>query len=565
MTAITRIYTAHIATEIERRFTHLLDISDVKSASQAQRSMAIKTRGLAAYALVCLVPGLSDADAANHVTDGSGDCGIDALYVQPTTSAIFVVQSKWHDEGTGSIGLGDLRNTIGGIKYLMDSRYDRFNSKFANILPQVESAFDNVNVSVNLAIAVTGSSTLAQEPQTALDDFIEEMNEISELLAISHLGLADLRRFLTSGSGGAKIDMDVTLLNWGLLTDPYTAYYGLIEAATVASWYKQYGGQLFDQNLRKALGATPVNSSLIKTLTDEPQNFWYFNNGITVLSESVDKTMRGGASRQSGDFQIKGLSIVNGAQTVSSIANVARSAPEKLGNVSVWIRIISLRDAPDGFATEVTRTTNTQNSVESRDFLSLDPEQDRLRTDMVLSLKKSYVFRRGEIAPKPDQGCTVQEAIISLACAKEDSTFAVLAKSAIGRLEERDGRYYPQLFNSKRTVFELWQSVVIYRAIETALLALRSELLGRDRAVAQQGNRIIAHIVMRDLGGLNSFGREMESKTFENLIDSIPVKTKEALESLIAAVTKLYPANYITSLFKNASKCDSLVAQVASN
>jgi hypothetical protein len=37
-----------------------------------------------------------------------------------------------------------------------------------------------------------------------------------------------------------------------------------------------------------------VNNLVLETITDNPANFWYFNNGVTALCESIDKAPAGG-------------------------------------------------------------------------------------------------------------------------------------------------------------------------------------------------------------------------------------------------------------------------------
>lgn len=555
MSAITRIHATHIATAVSDRFKAHLNLTDVATAPAHAQETATKTRGLAAFALQSVVADLDAVAAAKHVTDGTEDNGIDALYVDMRDKRIYVVQTKWHDEGTGSINVGDMHKTVSGLRDLTEERFDRFNSKFASILPDVEAALSDPGVTFCLVVAITGASTLAPPVQNVVDDALAEMNEISEMLTVRILGLSELHQILREGGAAPKIDIDVTLEGWGSVSEPYAAFYGVVDGASVAKWYLDHGGRLFDDNLRKALGFTSVNSELLETIESEPENFWYFNNGITALCDSVNKTGKGGASRVSGEFVVRGMSIVNGAQTVSSLAEKYKADTTALDSVRIWIRLISLEGCPDEFATDVTRATNTQNVVESRDFLSLDPTQQRLQDDIRLSLGKRYVFKRGEVAPDPNDGCTVSDALVALACANSDSTLAVLAKSAVGRLEDRRGRYYPRLFRNSTTAFEVWQSVQIHRAIERRLLQLRAVSQGKKKAVAMQGNRMVAHAVFQKIRATHDLTREISEPQWSSLLGEVPDLTGTVLDVLSDHVEKAYSSNYVTSLFKNAAKC----------
>jgi hypothetical protein len=101
-----------------------------------------------------------------------------------------------------------------------------------------------------------------------------------------------------------------------------------------------------------------------ETLDKDESHFWYFNNGLTALCSSVRRLARGAGSRNVGEFMLEGVSIVNGAQTVSAIARAAkvRGAANPL-QARVWVRFISLEGCPPEFASQVTEATNTQNTA----------------------------------------------------------------------------------------------------------------------------------------------------------------------------------------------------------
>lgn len=103
------------------------------------------------------------------------------------------------------------------------------------------------------------------------------------------------------------------------MTESSVANYGFVDAGQVASWWEEYNPKLFTPNIRMFLGDSDVNKELEATLIQEPEKFYYFNNGVTILCNSYEKTRAGGTRRDSGTFECKGVSVVNGAQTVGSI------------------------------------------------------------------------------------------------------------------------------------------------------------------------------------------------------------------------------------------------------
>src|SRR5262249_19629420 len=151
---------------------------------------------------------------------------------------------------------------------------------------------------------------------------------------------------------------------------------------------------LFATNLRSTLPNTGVNDGIIDTIRSRPQYFWYFNNGVTVLCTKVAKAPAGGTDRRLGHFTFTGAQVVNGAQTVGSIAGALATTENAAADGTapvpvnvpgrVMVRFIELEGTEEGFGAEVTRWTNTQNRVGGREFLALDPEQVRLANEFAL-------------------------------------------------------------------------------------------------------------------------------------------------------------------------------------
>lgn len=545
-----------------REYETLLDLSDVASAGEEQRGKVLRTRALAAEA-IRISAKVTHADAAASVTDGSGDNGVDALYVDKRDSKIYLVQSKWHTLGNGSIGIRDFHAFRQGFKDLTGESYDRFNAKIRSFKEEISEAMDDSRLVIEMIVVTTGTSQIANDVQRLIDDLLGEMNQDEEMLVLSVWGLDELRTQLSLETSGAQVDlMGIGIENYGHVTEPFLAYYGVVDGATVKDWHEQHGEALFGQNIRKALGSTVVNNSLGETIAVAPEKFWYYNNGVTILCKSIHRRAKGASTRNFGEFDLLGASVVNGAQTVASIASALRDAAEDAPAPKVWVRAISLEGCPPGFAADVTRATNTQNSVESRDFVSLDDEQLRLRTDFRLSLGKNYSIKRGEKEPSLEDGCSVIDAAIALACMQDDVSLAVIAKSAPGRLWDMQGRYYRQLFNSQTNAYAIWRAVQTMRQVERLLDELWLDLPeGRPRAVIVQGNRVILWGVFKRL---DLYSIDDPDVDWGRMSDAIEGGTTAVHKRLFANVEELFPNNYITSLFKNSARCRELAARILS-
>jgi len=552
---VTALHVRQVAAAIERDLAGELDLSDVRS--QDQRN-ALLSRGLAALA-VRMLTGRDPAAAAVTVVDGFGDRGIDAICVEESPQRIILVQSKWHHHGgQASIALGDAHKFIEGLKALTDERFDRFNAKMQPFAPQVSAALRDARVRITLVVVSTGGSRLGREVQQAFDDVLREMNEPGEIIELRVLGLAEVHRFLAEDVAGGKVDLDVVLENWGLLAEPYQAFYGTASASQIAAWHAAHGDRLFDGNIRRALGATAVNRTLVETLKTNGERFWYFNNGITVLCESIRKTGVSAANRTFGQFALSGVTVVNGAQTVAGIAEAHQLDPDAVERAQVWVRLISLTDCPPDFGVQVTRATNTQNTVQARDFVALDNLQTRLRQDFALSLGKLYVIKRGEQEPERDDGCSVVDAADALACAYHDPAFAVIAKGNRGQLLETTDTYYKRIFRRDLTAQDVWNAVQVLRAVDAELERRQRGLTGRERAVAKQGDRLVAHLVFAELRRAGA----PPSGDWSQALAAVPTAVDSVLAHLIRYVERCFGDNYVTSLFKNATKCRQLATLV---
>ncbi|MGI5340254.1 AIPR family protein [Streptomyces sp. CA-181903] len=549
----------HIEDSLSQDFKEKIDLSDYEGRSTKQERSAFLSRALAARAIQRFTS-LSAEEAAHCVVDSFGDNGIDALAVDEDNHRIVIVQSKWDSSGDSGLSQGDALKVRNGCSDLFNMKFDRFSPALQARQPQIAKALSDPAVTFIIVIATTGRSELPTEASTVFGDFLREVNENDPVVSLEVLGLKEFHSMVVEGTAGPRIELTVPIEQWGTVDVPYQAYYGLVQASEISSWYEKHGDRLFSQNLRKSLGNTEVNEGLTDTLLHNGQHFWYFNNGITALCDSIKKTPRGGATHTYGDFAIEGVSVVNGAQTVASIHRAGLKGSEALEGARVWVRFISLEGCPPGFATDVTRATNTQNSVENRDFVALDRQQERIRRDMLLSLQKQYSVKRGENAPAETDGCTVEDALVALACAHNNPYYSVMAKSSVGRLSENTERApYTNLFNAGTTAHRVWRCVQVMRRVEADLQDRRTRLVDRNYAIAMHGNRLILQLVFNQvrLEKINDPGFNWDKE-----LSRVHLVTGEVLASLTAAIEEAYPNNYLAPLFKNTTKCRDLVGRV---
>jgi len=322
-----------IRTKLRGMFESHLDLKDI-SAKDQERENKILSRCLAALAIY-MQTGCTEKQAAESVWDGGGDNGIDAAYFDPAESTVVFVQSKWINKGSGEPEAKEIGAFIKGVKDAIEQDASEFSARLQGRLSDILLRLGIPGTFVHLLLISTGSSQLARPGQSHVDGLLNELNENDPepIASAQILGLNEVYSGLAKDPLLGKLNLDATILDWSFIATPYPAYFGLIDGLQLKDWWKKHGRTLVSGNIRHSLGATDVNNEIKQTATNAPERFWYFNNGITLVADVADKAPAGAASRSAGVFSFKGASIVNGAQTVSSLGKVDNDT--SLGTVRV--------------------------------------------------------------------------------------------------------------------------------------------------------------------------------------------------------------------------------------
>ncbi len=530
-----------------------LDVKDI-GASDPERGQKILSRCLAAFA-VYLTSGCTEKEASESVWDGADDNGIDAAFFDASDKRVIFVQSKWINKGAGEPEAKDLSTFVKGVRDSIEQDSTNFHARLQGRFSDIALRISTPGTSVELVVVSTGASTLARHGSAVLDDFISELNgdDPDAIASKSVIGLAEVYSGLANDLSQNNVEVDATILEWSYVPSPYPAYFGLIDGLSLKSWWKKHGKSLVSSNIRHSLGSTEVNNEIKNSASSSPQKFWYFNNGITLIANEAVKAPAGASSRSAGVFSFKGASIVNGAQTVSSLAKVEED--EQLGKVRVPIRVILLKDAPEGFGSEVTRTNNLQNRVEPRDFVAQDPEQKRIRQEMAIE-GIDYQFVRSDDASPTATACELVEVTTALACATGESSHAVQIKTGIGRFfGDLKKPPYKTLFNPTTSGAKAFNATVLLREIERWIDKKKlniSKKSGARWGVLVHGNRVLAAAVFMIIGTdklsqpISDFNSYLSGFELSPVCDDVHKKMVEAIE-------KHYSGKFLAVLFKNPS------------
>lgn len=477
-----------IVKKIRYTYDELLDFSDITGFDFSKKEhvdMAV-SRGLNAFVIEYLT-GCTSKEAALAVTDSGDDNGIDALYYDKNTNCLYVCQAKYDHDGKGEPDLGSVKKFIGGFKNLLDLRFEKFCEKIKRRQAEIEAILDEPALKVKLLLIYTGVNR-CQKNVDEFEELKEELNDFDEedtWLSYEYFTQKELYEILTSANV-TSIDTDIIIHNYGFAeaTSP-KACYGQIAASDIGELWKKYGSRLFSANIRNLLSKSEINDSMLNTLKTASRLFWYYNNGITMICDQFEKKKIGGANRKTGYFDVKNISIVNGAQTTGTIGAYYLTLPEStaeqaLEDAFVQVRIIQTKDSSgneveDELSKSITINNNMQNKIIARDFASQTELQKRLKTELELE-GITYHISRGDNEVSDANNFSINEAGRARCNTLGIKYMMIAHRGTNTHLFKRIGsNEYNAVFNETLSGIEVWNTVIVQRAIDETLFKERKK------------------------------------------------------------------------------------------
>lgn len=151
------------------------------------------------------------------------------------------------------------------------------------------------------------------------------------------------------------------------------AYMAIIPGATLAKIYKKYQQVLLEKNVRTFLQFKgKVNKGIRKTLREEPDMFFSYNNGISTTASEIE------VKDVDGTLYITRLydwQIVNGGQTTASIAASLNDREVELNKVFVPMKVSVIRDVENSeeIVKAISTSANSQTAIKNSDFSANEP------------------------------------------------------------------------------------------------------------------------------------------------------------------------------------------------
>lgn len=186
----------------------------------------------------------------------------------------------------------------------------------------------------------------------------------------------------------------------------YAAYVAIMPGKLLADIYIEHGSRVLEGNVRAFLGisgAKSVNAGIRRTIVEEPENFFTYNNGIAITASKIQTSFSNGSLMITS---LEDMQIINGGQTTATLATMVlkKEKQKDLENIFVPVKITIVNDREtedvngtrmyDSMIQKIATYANSQNKVTAADLFSNHPFHIRMEQ---LSKKNLVSPKAGEI------------------------------------------------------------------------------------------------------------------------------------------------------------------------
>lgn len=488
------------------------------------------------YLCVQKVLDLDHETAFDCLTEGSGDFGVDAIYLTEGMEDEFGVvlfQGKYRDNLEGNFNFEEnaVSALINAVRHIFDpsAELSAINDR---LKARVEEARSMIRDGLIPKIRVVACNNGLEWNQSA-EEAIKRA-DFGDQVSWEHVNHEKLVSILQRTK---PVDETLSLTGKAVFEDMNFSRVcvGRVSVSHIADLMKRHEDRLLERNIRRYLGlrSNRVNQGIQKTLQDEPGNFYFFNNGLTLVCDNFNYN-----AQQQGDYhvKVKGMQIVNGGQTCMTILRTKEEL-EKQGSqlpddATALVRLYALPTDKEDLVLQITNATNSQNPVDLKDLKSNDEKQKQMES-AIKPLGYTYHRKRKDTPVDPDKEITsgtVAEAVLSV--------WRKRPHQAKFFTREHFGKLYNEIFadlNGAQAVI----AVLLYRIAEKHRRKPKEKALVRYAScfiAMRMGARLLQNLSI----GLN----QLDHRNFEEAKVLVGEKGEcyfeEALEDIKKALRGLY-------------------------
>lgn len=331
--------------------------------------------------------------AVDCLTDQPNDKKLDFVYLDTEDGRLVFAQGFYSEKNASSAPANKASDLNTAAAWLISGDLDKVPESLADAIRECRAALDSNKIEVIELLYVhnlSESKNVREELETARAHLEKGLTGKEIQVTAKEIGVEECESLFVAKESGILVKEAIHIpseIKFEESGRTWKAALVSVPAVWLYEQYQKFGARLFSANYRGFLGVSKrrkINSAIKQTAENSPDDFWVFNNGITLLTlgygPNRDKTTR-----------IEGCSIINGAQTTGSLSQID---PQKhdLSKIKVLARLVACKDSET--VRNIVRYNNTQNEITTWDQYSNTETQKRL-ADEFSALNHTYSLKRG--------------------------------------------------------------------------------------------------------------------------------------------------------------------------
>ncbi|TAE58849.1 MAG: abortive phage resistance protein [Nostocales cyanobacterium] len=391
------------ASIIDQRLNSLTDIIKQQATEELNINDPGKLKSLAfVYFCVQTILDLDDSNSFDCLMEGGGDFGVDAIHISEEHDGEFTVslfQAKYKNDLQGNANFPEngINALINAIRFLFDpsAKLEHINQRLLTKVEEARSLIRDGYIPQVRALACNNGIQWNQSSQEAID-----RAGFGDQVTWEHVNHERLIKILQA----SRPVKDTLQLSGKAVVEDMNfsrVLVGRISVAEIAALIERHGERLLERNIRRYLGlqGNRVNEGIRDTLnSDERNNFYFYNNGITL---TCDKFSYNALQNSDHQVQVENLQIINGGQTCMTIFKTLQDSDllQQNNQAYLLLRLYQLPSDNDDLVQKITYATNSQNPVDLKDLRANDHLQQRLEMD-IKQLGFNYRRKRSDTSAR---------------------------------------------------------------------------------------------------------------------------------------------------------------------
>lgn len=368
MAKIKQSYQKGLAKKIEESITEFIEENNSNNSN-------VETGNLFCQWILYNIFDLREDEVLNSIEiSGKEDNGVDAVFEH--NGEICILQSKYNN----AHNIDSIHRFISDCKRVVKEPPTTERLVVKEMLANVRDQFQkgetiNCYYVTNAEIDSWHKSNIKSELKTLGDEFRTLNFQFIDFSTI-------LENFLVKDGQLPKEIREMTLgLSIQNNFEAFDTIVAMVRLRDFAEFVNKGGNLLFHSNIRNHIKGSKINRGIKYTLENEPDKFWFYNNGITIVGYDFHQ--------RNGQLNITAPQIVNGCQTAKSIGDYFKTKTiNELSQINsegqLLIKVIRTKKSTSDsdkkdLRDNITRYTNRQNAVKGLDFYALDQFQQQLQ------------------------------------------------------------------------------------------------------------------------------------------------------------------------------------------